>query len=111
MNWQESGAALFAEYVVRGYPAAEAGVLPGDELLAVNGLRVAPDNYLARFLKLERGEQVELTLVRDGRLLTVSMVTGPEIPASYAIVPDARINNREKKRMEAWLARPLQFKN
>jgi predicted metalloprotease with PDZ domain len=110
VNWVESGAALFAEYVVRGQPAATAGVLPGDELLAINGFRVAPDNYLARFLKLEKGEEVELTLVRDGRLLTVSMVTGPEIPASYAILPDSRINNREKERMEGWLGRPLQFK-
>ena len=110
VNWEESGAALFAEYVVRGQPAAKAGVLPGDELLAINGFRVAPDNYLARFLKLERGEEVELTLVRDGRLLTVSMVTGPEIPVSYAILPDSRINNREKERMEGWLGRPLQFK-
>ena len=110
VNWVESGAALFADYVVRGQPAAKAGVLPGDELLAINGFRVAPDNYLARFLKLERGEEVELTLVRDGRLLTVSMVTGPEIPVSYAILPDSRINNREKERMEGWLGRPLQFK-
>jgi predicted metalloprotease with PDZ domain len=110
VNWLESGAALFADYVVRGQPAATAGVLPGDELLAINGFRVAPDNYLARFLKLERGEEVELTLVRDGRLLTVSMVTGPEIPVSYAILPDPRINNREKERMEGWLGRPLQFK-
>jgi predicted metalloprotease with PDZ domain len=110
VNWKESGATLFAEYVVRGQPAATAGVLPGDELLAINGFRVAPDSYLARFLKLERGEEVELTLVRDGRLLTVSMVTGPEIPVSYAILPDSRINNREKERMEDWLGRPLQFK-
>ena len=110
VNWTESGATLFAEYVVRGQPAATAGVLPGDELLAINGFRVAPDNYLARFLKLERGEEVELTLVRDGRLLTVSMVTGPEIPVSYAILPDARINNREKDRMESWLGRELQFR-
>ncbi len=111
VQWQETGAALFAEYVVRGYPAAEAGVLPGDELLAINGFRVAPDNYQARLLKLERGEEVELTLVRDGRLLTVSMVTGPEIPVSYAILPDSRIRNREKQRMESWLGRPLQFSN
>jgi predicted metalloprotease with PDZ domain len=110
VKWQESAASLFAEYVVRGYPAAAAGVLPGDELLAVNGFRVAPDNYLARFLKLKQDEQVDLTLVRDGRLLTVSMVTGPEIPDSYVILPDSRINNREKQRMEAWLGRELQFR-
>jgi predicted metalloprotease with PDZ domain len=110
VNWQETGASLFAEYVVRGQPAAEAGVLPGDELLAINGFRVVPENYVARFLKLERGETVQLTLVRDGRLLTLSMVTGPELASSYAIVPESRINKREKERMESWLGRPLQFK-
>ena len=35
--WNLNGASLLAEYVLLGRPAAEAGVLPGDELLAING--------------------------------------------------------------------------
>jgi len=105
------GGAVFAEHVVRGYPASNAGVLPGDELLAINRFRVDPDTYQARFLKLEEGEGIDLTVVRDERLLTLPMVTGAEIPVTYTIVPDARINNREKRRMEAWLGRDLQFRN
>lgn len=110
VKWSISGAALFAEYVVRGYPAAVAGVLPGDELLAIDKLRVTPETYQARFLKLEEGEEIELTVVRDGRLITLPMVTGPEIPVSYFIQPTTRISNRQKKRMEAWLGRELQFR-
>lgn len=109
VKWSVSGAALLAEYVVLGYPAATAGVLPGDELLAIDGLRVTPDDYQARFLQLEEGEEIELTLVRDGRLMTLPMVTGIEIPASYSILPESRISSRQKKRMEAWLGRELQF--
>jgi len=109
VKWSISGAALFAEYVVLGHPAAAAGVLPGDELLAIDGLRVTPDNYQAHFLKLEEGEEIELTLVRDGRLMTLPMVTGIEIPVSYSILPESRISSRQKKRMEAWLGRELQF--
>jgi len=111
VQWKVEGAAVFAEHVVRGYPASNAGVLPGDELLAINRFRVDPDTYQARFLKLEEGEGIDLTVVRDERLLTLPMVTGAEIPVTYTIVPDARINNREKRRMEAWLGRDLQFRN
>lgn len=111
VKWSVSGAALLAEFVVLGYPAAAAGVLPGDELLAIDGLRVTPDTYQAYFLKLEEGEEIELTLVRDGRLITLPMVTGIEIPVGYSILPESRISSRQKKRMEAWLGRELQFHN
>ena len=111
VKWEISGATIVADDVVLGRPGATAGVLPGDELLAVEGLRVTPDDYQALLQKLRPNEQLELTLVRHGRLINLELHTGEEIPAIYSIVPKPRISNREKKRMEAWLGRPLQFLN
>jgi len=111
VRWEISGATLLAEYVLLGHPAAAAGVLPGDELLAIDGLRVMPENYQQRLQKLRPDEQVELTLVRHGRLINLSLTTGTEVPVSYAITPKPGISNREKKRMEAWLGRDLKFLN
>ena len=111
VKWEISGSALLAEHVVLGHPGAIAGVLPGDELLAIDGLRVTTENHLQRLQKLHPDEQVELTLVRHGRLINLSLTTGTEVPDSYAIVPKPGISNREKKRMEAWLGRELKFVN
>ena len=111
VKWEISGSALLAEHVLLGHPGATAGVLPGDELLAIDGLRVTTENHQQRLQKLRPDEQVELTLVRHGRLINLSLITGTEVPVSYAIVPKPGISNREKKRMEAWLGRDLKFVN
>lgn len=109
VGWEDTGTALVAEHVLLGYSGAAAGVLPGDELLAMDGFRVTPENFTELLQKLRKDEQVELTLVRHGRLLTVPLTVGAEIPALYAIVTQPRINNWQKNRLEAWLGRDLKF--
>jgi predicted metalloprotease with PDZ domain len=111
VKWVISGATLLAEHVLLGYPGATAGVLPGDELLAIDGLRVTPETYQQSLKKLRPDEQIELTLVRHGRLVNLKLLTGTEVPVIYAIVPKPNISNREKKRMEAWLGKELKFLN
>ena len=111
VKWKVVGAALLAEYVLLGHPGAVAGVLPGDELLAIGGLRVTTENYLQHLQKILPNEQIELTLVRHGRLVNLRLLTETELSVSYVIVPKPGISNREKKRMEAWLGRDLKFLN
>ena len=41
-----AGPRLLADQVILGHAAANAGVLPGDELLAIDGLCVGPEDYL-----------------------------------------------------------------
>jgi predicted metalloprotease with PDZ domain len=109
VEWDNSGSVLLADTVVLGYPGADAGVLPGDELLAIDGMRVTPQNYQSRLQRLRPGETVELTLVRHERLIVLPATVGHQMADSYAITPKARIRNREKARMEAWLGRELKF--
>jgi len=111
VKWEYSGSTLLAEQVLRDHTGAAAGVLPGDELLAIDGFRVTAENYQSRFLKLSPDEQIELTLVRHGRLVNLRMMAGTEVPASYSITPKSGITSRQKKRMEAWLGRELKFLN
>jgi len=109
VEWETSGPLLLADTVVLGYPGADAGVLPGDELLAIDRMRVTPQNYQSRLQRLRPEETVEFTLVRDERLITLPVTVGHQIPGSYAISPKAKIRNSEKNRMEAWLGRELRF--
>jgi S1-C subfamily serine protease len=60
--------------VAIGSPADDAGLLPGDIVLAVDGVEVG-DRPLANLLK--SGLDVELTLLRDGDLRTVRVLPAP----------------------------------
>ena len=103
------GPALVVQQVVAGHAAAEAGVLPGDELIAVDGNRVTRANYSKLLGRLQPGEDVELVLARRGQLLSLAARTRQAIPAEFRIMVEKRPNARQKSRMERWLGRELAF--
>lgn len=103
VTWKSDDKLLIVENVLRGRPAATAGVIPGDELLAINGLRVLPGTVNDRILRLRPGEQVQLTMVRHGQLLTVPVLVDYAIPENYVITSDDKISRREQVRLEKWL--------
>ena len=107
--WDDGGAHLLVEQVVQGHAGSNAGLLPGDELLAVAGNRVTPLNYRSFLGRLKPGEEVDLVVARHGRLLTLETVVQDAIPEAYEIVPDPKIRNRQKSRMENWLGLELVF--
>jgi Do/DeqQ family serine protease len=50
-----------------GTPAAEAGVKPGDIVLALDGQRVAnKDDYLTRLFSVTKSESISLVILREG---------------------------------------------
>jgi len=109
VTWKSDDPLLIIEHVIGGGTAAAAGVLPGDELLAINGLRVLPQSVDGRLQRLLLDEQVQLTLARNGQLLTLPVRVQHALPEKYAITPKAKISKREKSHMEAWLGRKLVF--
>lgn len=107
--WSTDDPLLIVETVVRGGSGSSAGVLPGDELIAINGQRVNRLNILDRMLRMQPGENADLLLVRNGRVLTLAAQAQHAIPDKYQIVIKPDINKREKDRMENWLGVPLTF--
>jgi C-terminal processing protease CtpA/Prc len=62
-----------------GYPAAQAGLRPGDEVLLVDGRDVRGMSPEAVHLALEGdiGTTVQLTLLRDGKIERVAVRRAP----------------------------------
>jgi serine protease Do len=67
--------ALVSE-IVRGGPAARAGIEPGDIVVSIDGAPVSDGQELLRqILRREVGARVRLGVLRDGRETTVQVVT------------------------------------
>lgn len=111
IQWAPDDALLVVQSVINGGSGAIAGVLPGDELIAIDGLRVRKGQIDDRLMRLSPGESIELTLARHDELLTLPLVVREAIPVEYVISLKDRIREREKRRLEAWLKKSLTFTN
>jgi predicted metalloprotease with PDZ domain len=78
-------------------------------LLAINGLRVLPQSIGDQINSLQPDEQVELTLARNGQLLTLPVRVQLGIPEKFEIVTKPKMSRQEKLRLEKWLGMNLQF--
>jgi len=63
--------------VLPGYPAARAGLLAGDTVVALEGTSVFSWDELAEAIHKRAGKQTELTVERDGQSLSVTVVPQP----------------------------------
>ncbi len=59
--------------VVEGYPAAEAGLMPGDEIVRMNSKHIHFYKEISMYTLFHEGETVDLTIVRDGEKQQVTV--------------------------------------
>ncbi|HET6373047.1 MAG TPA: DegQ family serine endoprotease [Candidatus Polarisedimenticolia bacterium] len=83
LNLSEAHGAIVSQ-VNPGSPAARAGIEQGDIILSVNGERIDDTNVLRnRIASAQPGNQLNLTVLRDGKERTVKVTLG-EFEASTA---------------------------
>jgi len=109
--WDKSSTELVVESVLQGGSGAEAGILPADEILALNNTRVNRDTIADRFIRLGPGEAVNVTLARHGKLMNLVVMTQEAVPTKYEMLIDPKISRRQKERMSEWLGVTLKFIN
>ena len=68
---------MYVKSVVRGTPAAEAGIRPGDVLLRISGLDVADSSSLKDQIEMFSGLSTEIELARDDKVMTVTVQLRP----------------------------------
>lgn len=76
LDLDEEHGALVVE-VVSNSPADDAGLQEGDIIHAVDGAEVNENHHLAELIgSFEPGQQIELTVIRNGRSITVEVELG-----------------------------------
>jgi predicted metalloprotease with PDZ domain len=107
--WNKLVPNLQVEAVLQGGTGAAAGILPLDEVLAINKLRVTKETIVERMQRLVPGEKAEILLVRHGHIRSLEVAVQAAVPDKYLISIDPDISRKQKDRMEAWLGVDLQF--
>jgi predicted metalloprotease with PDZ domain len=96
---------LVVAQVRRGTPAFDAGVNVDDEILAVAGYRVRPDQWESRLEAFRPGDHVDLLVARRERVLSLPVTFAATPPAAWRLEADPAAPAESQSRMDAWLNR------
>lgn len=88
-------------------PAALAGIDAGDELLAINNLRVTADQLSDRLKDYQVGDTLKLTLFHQDELRVLPVTLVAPQPNRYHIVPVENPNQIQKDNLTGWLGTGL----
>ena len=97
---QENGKLIVAT-VIRGGAAMHAGILPGDELIGVDGTKISSEGEAKSVLEsLRDGDGVELIINRGGVIRGVSMIAAVDPRVTITLTPEGEsaLRNRWLKR-------------
>jgi predicted metalloprotease with PDZ domain len=102
----ESDAGIVLAHVLRDGPAWVGGLTGGDELVAVDGQRVARGQLDAALRGYDAGEVVEVTVLRGPRLLTLPATLGDPRPRRRLVAVDDP-SDTQRRAFQRWTGCPL----
>jgi predicted metalloprotease with PDZ domain len=98
-----SGKPVFVS-LSNGGPAERAGVSPGDELVALDGVRASVSGSDTRIRRYRPGDKSELTVFRGDELLTLNLAWAEAPEDTCYLVDDSDADEVAVDRREDWLA-------
>lgn len=96
------------KFVETASPARKAGIDPGDELLAMNGLRVSADQFTERLRDFRSGDRVHLSFFHQDELRSSTVTLAAPRLTRFQIVPVAQPSRSQEQNFLGWLGVPLE---
>jgi predicted metalloprotease with PDZ domain len=97
------GGRLVVSGLRRGTPGYDVGVNSGDEIIAVNGIRVRPEQWPSRLDNYKPGETVKLLVARRDQLMTIELPLAADEPAAWSLEARPDATEHQKANLKAWL--------
>ncbi|KPZ67515.1 M61 glycyl aminopeptidase [Shewanella sp. P1-14-1] len=94
---------LTLAHVTRNSPAWLAGIVAGNEVIAVNGLKVTAAGFKKRLEDFNAGDEIELTIFNNDKLTQVSLTLEEQPKGDLAIEGVSNPTNAQKAFLKAWL--------
>ncbi|MDB9315051.1 M61 family metallopeptidase [Spirulina sp. CS-785/01] len=94
-----------AQFVEANSPAGQAGIDAGDELLALDGVRLTAEDFNERLQDYEAGDTVELTIFHQDELQTHTLQLATPQPSGYQLVMVEKPTEKQKQLLNGWLGK------
>jgi predicted metalloprotease with PDZ domain len=78
-------------------------VNPGDEILAIDGFRVLPDDLSKRLQSYPPGKRVTLLVARRGEIKRLDVTLGVEPPDRWTLSVKPNATPEQRAHLAAWL--------
>ena len=95
------------KFVETGSPAQAGGIDPGDELLAINGIKVAANTLSDRLKDYQPNNTVQVTVFHQDELRTYSVTLASPRPTRYQVKPLERPDSKQQQNFTGWLGATL----
>jgi len=89
--------------VYAGSPAYDQGLNTGDQIVALDNVRVTRDFFNARIAEKKPGDLISLTIFRFDELSTLFIKLGGRSDGTYRIVPLPSQTEAQKRMLRSWL--------
>ena len=103
----ENGRELI-KFVEAGTPAYACGIDAGDELLAIDGIRVTAQQLSDRLKDYQPGDTISVTVFHQDELRTYPVTLAAPRPNRYQVIPVEHPSPTQKQNFAGWLGVPLE---
>lgn len=100
---RNDGGRLVVSSLKTGTSGYASGVNADDEIIAVNGYRVRPEQWPARLESYKAEGKVELTVARREKLITVALPLVEELPEAWTLEVNPQATDAQKAHLRAWV--------
>lgn len=102
LQFKQEHGSLQIKAVLRDSPAEQAGLVAGDEIIALNGWRVKAEDWSEQLREYPAGETIHLTWFHDQQLHTGALILGQPQP-NYRLQCCADATPSQRSHLVAWL--------
>ena len=101
--WEDETPGLVVKAVLHGTGGSSAGLIPGDEILAIGNERLTRDRLAGLMISFSPGEQTSLLVSRRDRIIKLDIKLDVAIPDHYEIVLKSGFEKRNITRLQRLL--------
>ena len=91
------------KFVEAGSPAQKAGIDPGDELLAINGIKVTANNLSDRLKDFQPKDTIEVAVFHQDLLRCVNVTLADPRATRYQVIPLHNPDSVQQENLAGWL--------
>lgn len=105
--WEDDNSSLVISSVLAGSGGAQAGLIAGDEVLAIGDERLSHDTLEKLMASFLPGEETSILVSRRGKIMRLELSLDAAIPKLYKIVLQTNFGKRHVNRLQSLLGQNL----